>query len=375
MQRSNSGLSPESMTSRDARELLATYTKVQRLAAFGIAALTRKLSDAEDVAGITGTSVGQAKATIETGRAIEAVPELGAACREGGLSLEQASEIAKAATVVPEKTNELVKVAREQSFGVLRERARAARLEALQSQGLAEAQRKARFGRSHNDELGMVHIHLALEPHVGTPIVARAEAEAQRQARAARQAMQHEQTERFEHHLADAYASLMTGSGQGPTKRPELVVLVSHGIAKRGWKDVRANEVCKIPGIGPVAPTVAREIVEDAFLSGIFFDGKDLRQVKRWNRSIPPEVRTALELGDPPAFDGVRCVDCGKRFRNEIDHVRPVCEGGPTSHRNLKFRCWRCHQAKSERERRARARPERARRAASIPKQHAGRSP
>jgi hypothetical protein len=72
MQRSNGEPSPEAMTSHDARELLATYTKVQRLAAFGIAALTRKINDAEDVAGITGTSVGQAKSTIETGR--EQVP-------------------------------------------------------------------------------------------------------------------------------------------------------------------------------------------------------------------------------------------------------------------------------------------------------------
>ena len=375
MQRSNSGLSPETMMSADARELLATYTKVQRLAAFGITALTRKLRNAEDVAAVTGTSVGQARATMETARALEAAPELASACQEGGLSLEQASEIAKVATVAPETVDGLVEVARTQSFGVLKDEVRKTRLDALQKDDLAAMQRKARFGRSHSDELGMVHIHLALEPHVGTPIVARAEAEAQRLAREARR--ERGQSEQFQHHLANAYAGLMTATGKGPSKRPELVVLVSHEVAKRGWKDVRDGEVCKIPGVGPVAPDVARDIAQDAFLSGVFYDGKDLRQLKRWSRHIPPEIRTALELGEPPDFDGVKCVDCGTRFRNEMDHVQPVTQGGPTSHGNLKFRCWGCHLAKTERERRARAgpRPGRSRGASSQRRQDSIRSP
>ncbi len=97
----------------------------------------------------------------------------------------------------------------------------------------------------------MVQIHVALEPHVGTPIVARAEAEAARLARTARAERRQEP---FERHLADAYAALLAGTGTGRARRPELVVLVSHEVAKRGWSDVRQGEVCKIPGVGPVAP-------------------------------------------------------------------------------------------------------------------------
>ena len=114
----------------------------------------------------------------------------------------------------------------------------------------------------------------------------------------------------------------------------------------------------KIPGVGPVAPEIARRIASDAFLSGVFFDGKDLRNLVRWSRSIPVEVALALELSEPPEFEGVSCVDCGNRFRTEFDHVRPRFKHGPTSQPNLKPRCWTCHQAKSKRERkRARARP------------------
>jgi hypothetical protein len=128
-------------------------------------------------------------------------------------------------------------------------------------------------------------------------------------------------------------------------------VLVSHEVVKRGWTDVRDGEVCKIPGVGPVSPQVAKEIAKDAFLSGVFFDGKDLRQFARWTRNIPIEVAIALELGEPPEFDGVCCVECGNRFKTEFDHVTPRCARGPSSKPNLKPRCWRCHRAKTARDR------------------------
>jgi hypothetical protein len=116
---------------------------------------------------------------------------------------------------------------------------------------------------------------------------------------------------------------------------------------------VRRGELCKIPGVGPVAPPVAKEIARDAFLNGVFYDGTDLRHFKRWTRHIPVEVRNALELGDPPDFDGVRCVDCGNRFGTEFDHVEPLAAGGPTCRGNLGPRCGRCHPKKTARDRKA----------------------
>jgi 5-methylcytosine-specific restriction endonuclease McrA len=158
----------------------------------------------------------------------------------------------------------------------------------------------------------------------------------------------------FERHLADAYAQLLSGgAGKGRAGRPEVTVLVSHSVVKRGWKDVRPGEMCKIPGLGPVAPQVAKEIASDAFLNGVFFDGKDLRNFKRWSRNISVEVRAALELGQPPDFDGIRCQDCGNHFKTEWDHVHPHVARGPASTSNLEPRCWPCHQAKTARDRRA----------------------
>jgi HNH endonuclease len=348
LEKANADLEPELVGAASARELLAAYARAEKLASFGKTVLARKLDDAAELARVSGTSVGKAKATVDTGKTLRDADGLRHAFGSGDISLDQATEIAKAEHARPGCATELLPVAATEAFHVLKERARKIALEAEQGFALGERQHEARFARSHSDELGMVHVHLAWEPHVGTPIVNRAEAVA---ARLHREANKEGRTELFERHLADAYAVLLSGRGKGRARRPELVVLVSHEVAKRGWNEVREGELCKIPGVGPVSPEVAKEIAQDAFLSGVFFDGKDLRNFARWTRNIPIEVVIALELGEPPEFDGVCCVECGNRFKTEFDHVTPRCARGPSSKPNLKPRCWRCHRAKTARDR------------------------
>jgi HNH endonuclease len=350
LEKANANLEPELLPPQVSRELLNAYARAERLAAFGIASLARTIEDATEVAQATGKSLGRARDTVATGAAVGTSPELGDALRRGEISLEQATEIASAERSAPGSANNLLDVARKDAFHVLRDKARKVKLEAEQHRGLAERQRDARFARSHSDKLGMIHLHVAWEPHVGTPIVNRAEADAQRLNRNARKTGRHEP---FERHLADAYAAMLSGRGTGRSRRPELVVLVSQGVAKRGWRDVEEGEVCKIPGIGPVAPRIARDIAKDAFLTGVFYDGKDLRHMRRWTRNTPVEVLLALELGKPPEFDGIRCTDCGNLFRNENDHLEPHVALGPASTDNLEPRCWTCHRAKTARDRKA----------------------
>jgi hypothetical protein len=350
-EKGNAGLEPDLMTSEDARELQAEYARLKKLAAYGETMLARKLEDPEELARVTGTSVGKAKATVETAKVLKESGEVTAAFAGGDISLDQATEIARAEQASPGSATALLKTAETESFQVLRESARKVVLEAEQRRGLGERQREARSARSYADEVGMVNLHLRFQPHVGTSIVNRAEAEAARLFRAAKKDGRHEP---FERHLADAYAAMLDGSSaKGNSRRAELVVLVSHEVAKRGWRDVRDGEMCKIPGVGPVPPEVAREIAADAFLTGVVCDGKDLRNIKRWTRSTPVEVRLALQLGRPPDFDGIKCVDCGKRFRTEEDHVDPHCAGGPASTDNLDPRCKPCHLAKTARDRKA----------------------
>jgi len=351
IEKSNADLEPDLMTAEEARDLLSTYARAKKLVEYGETVLARKMDNAEELARMAGTSVGKAKATVETAKGLKSGDEVSSAFATGDISFDQAAEIAKAEKAKPGSAAELLKTAATESFQVLRESARKVVLEAEQRRGLGDRQREARSARSYADELGMINFHLRLQPHVGTPIVNRAEAEAQRLFKAAKK---EQRQEPFERHLADAYAAMLSGSSvKGNPRRAELVVLVSHDVAKRGWKDVRDGEMCKIPDLGPVPPEVAREIAEDAFLTGLFYDGKDLRNIKRWTRSTPVEVKLALQLGKPPEFDGIKCVDCGKRFRTEDDHVDPHCGGGPASADNLDPRCKPCHKAKTERDRKA----------------------
>lgn len=213
LEKANADLEPELLPAPAARKLLEAYVRAQRLAGFGVATLARKLDDASELAHATGTSVGQAKDTVATGKALGHSGELNDALRHGDISLDQAKEIATAELAAPGSAGGLLEAARDEAFHVLKAKVRRVKLEAEQHENLAERQRVSRAARSYCDELGMVHIHLALEPHVGTPIVNRAEAEAARLHRAAKR---EDASEPFERHLADAYAALLSATGKGP---------------------------------------------------------------------------------------------------------------------------------------------------------------
>lgn len=351
LEKANADLEPELLTDPAAREMFAAFARAEKLASFGKTMLARRMNDAAAVAKVAGTSVGKAKASLEAGNALAQAPEVRTAFRRGGISLDQAAEIARAEVAKPGCASDLLDAAGTESFQVLREKSRKIVLEAAQKKGLAERQREARSARRYVDELGMVHVHLAWEPHVGTPLANRAETEA---ARLYREAKKAGEPEPFERYLADAYAAMLSDSGSTRrSSKPEMVILVSHEIAKRGWDEVKEGEICSIPGVGPISPEKAKEIANDAFLTGVFYDGKDLRHMKRWTRNTPVEVRLALQLGDPPEFDGLKCVDCGNRFRLEIDHVEPHIAGGPASVDNSDPRCRSCHKAKTIKDLRA----------------------
>jgi HNH endonuclease len=362
LEKANAELQPELLTAAARRQLLAAYARIKNLAGFGEATIAAIADDAEEIARVTGTSVVRAKETLTTGKVLSQSDALSEALKHGDVSLDQASQIATAEAAVPGAAEDRLPVAQEASFQVLRERARKTKLEAEQHRGLGERQREARSSRSYRDDLGMVNVHLRMVPSLGTAIVNRAEAEARR---LQREAKREERAEPFERHLCDAYAALLSGAGtkarppcgsprrDARTRRPEVVFLVSDEVAKRGWKDVREGEFCKIPGVGPVPPEVVKEIAEDALLSAVFYDGKDLRHFVRFGQHIPIEIQIALELGKPPEFDGVKCADCGKRFRPENDHIEPRAADGPTSLGNVDPRCNKCHLTKTEEDRKA----------------------
>jgi hypothetical protein len=131
-------------------------------------------------------------------------------------------------------------------------------------------------------------------------------------------------------------------------------VLVSDLAAYRRGHAV-GDEVSHIVGGGPVPVSTIRALAEDAFLKVVLHDGVKIHTVKHFGRHIPAELRTALELGPVPEFDGVACSQkaCDRRYDLDWHHRNPVANGGESSFENLEPDCGPHHWEETERQRRA----------------------
>ena len=159
IEKSNIDLEPEVLDATAVRELLSRYARAKKLVSYGETMLAAKLDDAAAVARATGVSLGKAKAAVDTGRSLKSADEVRDAFKLGEISVDQASEIARAEQASPGSSPELLKVAQEESFQALTEKSRKVVLEAEQHRGLASRQHEARRARSYRDELGMISIN------------------------------------------------------------------------------------------------------------------------------------------------------------------------------------------------------------------------
>jgi 5-methylcytosine-specific restriction endonuclease McrA len=199
----------------------------------------------------------------------------------------------------------------------------------------------------------MVRWAVAFTPDVGVPITNRLEVEAERQRAAAGRAGAQEP---FPACTSDALATMLAGPWPGGSSkrqpvRAELVLVCDLDAYRRGH--AHAGEVCQVRGGGPVPVQRVRQLSEDAFIKAVLHDDVRIGTVKYFGRHISVELRTALELGTLPGFDGAVCAEpgCARRYGLEWDHVDPVAHGGQTSYQNLQLRCWSHHRDKTERDR------------------------
>jgi hypothetical protein len=308
-------------------------------------------ADAADwLARASGTSTGQAKAEMDTARALGAMPDTRAAVAAGELSLAQAQELAKTEAACPGSEAELLPVARGESLKTLKVVARKRRLGAVDPEDLHARQHQARFLRHWRTDLGMVAFAGELPPEVGVPFVNRLDAETDR---LRRQAKRDGNCEGRDAYAADALLRLIAGAGQGKAHTADLVIVCDLLAYRRGH--ARPGERCHMMGGGPIPVSLARELAEDAFIKAVLHDGTRIDTVVHYGRHIKAELRTALELGPVPDLDGVSCceAECDRRYHLEWDHVDPSANWGPTSYDNLKPRCYPHHQEKTARDRKA----------------------
>ena len=292
--------------------------------------------------------VGCRRAELRTAGAVGNCPGAERALRDGELSLAQAGEIVSTEADCPGSETELVELATASGLAVLRDEARKRRLAAVDVGELAARQRKARSFRHWRDGEGMVRFSGALEPRHGVGLMHAIEAEAQR---IRRKAGRDGGKEPVEAHAADAFVAV--ASGQAARGRTEVVFVCDLRAYRRGH--AHAGEPCHAVGGGPVPVSVIRDELEDAFVKAVLHTGVRIDTVAHFGRHIPAALRTALDLGTPPGFEGAVCSEpgCGRTWGLEYDHVDPVANGGLTSDENLKPKCRPCHWEKTERDRAA----------------------
>ena len=288
----------------------------------------------------TGTSLGEAERALELVSQLDALPATRDAVVAGELSVQQAQEIAATVAAGGATEHQMLEVARSRDLRGLRDEGRKRRLAAVDVEQLHARQRAARSHRHWRDEHGMIRYSGALPPDVGVPMMKRVEIETDRAWRAARSGGG--MVEPRERLAADAVARLITEGGTGRAPRADVVFV--HEIA---------TGTSHILGGGPVPVSTVRAALAHGFVKAVLHDGTKIDTVAHYGRRVPAVLRTALELGDPPAFDGVACVDCGRQLGLEWDHLDPIANGGITALGNLRARCKPCHADKTERDRRA----------------------
>ena len=304
-----------------------------------------------------GSSARSAARAMALAGSVEALPATAAALASGEVSQAAAEAVATAAMAVDGSEGRLLDLARRKPLRVVQEEARRIRLEAADREQLADQQRRARRFSHWRDELGMVRFSGAVTPVEGVRLLAQLD---RRTESRRRQARREGVEDTWEQHAADALVEAVCGQPGAEvasckpraSRSADVVFVVDLSAYRR--RSVEPGEVCHVIDGGPVPLSeVARVVAEhDPFVKAIVHDGIAVQHVVHWGRHVPAEVRTALEIGQPPLFEGKRCAcGCGRRYKLQDDHVHPFAAGGPTSLQNLQPRTATEHALKTQSDR------------------------
>jgi hypothetical protein len=341
-------IDPLCVDGRDAAALFEIVSEGERVCAAMKALMGRRVeqtgawrkdghrSAAHWVADATGATVGAAARTLETARALDALPETDAAFRAGQLSELQAAEIMSTASADPGAEAVLLETAGSTSVKGLRDRCREVRAGA-EEDDRAWARRLHETRRAHkwSDPDGAYRFEGRMAPDAGARFDAAWEAHIDRIFREARSAGRHEPRAAY---AADALVALAC---DGPCKPVEVQLIADSAPIGNGH--TKPGERCEIAGIGPVPVTTARALLADARVTVMLRDGDGITAVSSPKRTIPAKLRRALEARYPTC--GVK--SCANVQFLEIDHIVPIEDGGETNIHNAWRICSHHHHLKT----------------------------
>jgi hypothetical protein len=343
----------EDMEPEAALALATLFAQAGRVAASATVRLAHRVGDegarhhagrrgvVDLLSGLCGSSLGTAKRAMVTAERVASVPSVHQAFVTGELSVDQAAVIAPAVEAVPEAAPSLLETARESSYRELRAEAdRTLRRARSEEDEVARERRlhARRYCRLSVPEGGGVRIDALVPTTDGARLIAALEKETDTRFHEAWAAGACEPRERL---MSDALVRLVTGAST--PSGAHLVVRVDASALRRGA--VEGDEVCEIPGVGPVSVTTARSVLGDGLLTLLVRDGVDVRTVTSTTRTIPRKLAIALAERDPT------CVvpGCGATRNLEIDHWRlDFARHGPTQLDNLCRLCCIHHAMKTK---------------------------
>jgi hypothetical protein len=222
-------LEPGRLGGADARELYASFSRVERLSMAAKALLAPRIDESgiwrEDghrdasalLAAVEGVPTGQARSTLELGQRLEELPGTEEAVRAGRLSRQKATELAGAASLDPATEDTLLQGAEDEPFFTFRDRCRRARAASSQADPMAAVRKahKERSFTSWNDPDGTFHYKGSDTPDRGARIQAAIDAAAAAIRKEAKRAGTDEATEAHRALCADAFFALCTRTNGG----------------------------------------------------------------------------------------------------------------------------------------------------------------
>ena len=315
-------------------------------------------SPEDDISRKTGTSTSQARRKLSTSKRLERQSRTDTAVRNGEVSPEQANEVSTGAEASPEEEDGLLDSARQDPLHELRKKSAAAKAKADEDR---EATRRRlhnkRCLRRWNDAEGMGNLMLRLPADEMAEVDAALKRPIDRRLADARHAGRFEPVEAY---AADVAAERLIGGtdddgdGTVPSKpnqavRPDKKVIARIDLEALNRGRVEGEETCEIAGVGPVAVSVVRSMLSEAFLALVITDGVDVLNVTHLGRQVTATQRTALEAR------GCSCEreGCASTHLLDIDHNEGWALTHDTRIEDLSWFCWHCHGLKTRHDLRA----------------------
>jgi len=351
---------PVAVPLTDAPAVFDALADLQRLAGGAVLRMASRYEEAgawkrhgarspeDDIARRTGTGTRSARRALSTSKRLRSQPRTDAAVRAGAVSPEQADEVSEGADAAPHAEDELLDVARRQPLHDLRRRV-------AEERAKADADREARARRLHrqrclrrwDDADGMANLLLRLPGDRMREVDARLKPLVDRVFADARHAGRMEPVEAYGADVvADLLLSRPSAAHEGPAPgrqaiRPEKKVIARIDVEALNRGRVEGDEVCEIAGVGPVSVSAVRRLLSDAFLTVVFQQGEDVRNVTHLGRQVTARQRTQLEAR------GCRCERCGSAHLLDIDHNEGWALTHDTRIDDLSWLCWHCHDLKT----------------------------